>query len=109
MCDQKLIDFLQSNRKYQGFKFLSEPTSFKKLFAKTDIPVVNIYDCGLIEKDQPLFGNAIIGFVGGFSWLGGNRISLDGDSYDDPLVLGYKWYYRRNVRCLSILVVDSMW
>lgn len=98
MNHTKLIEKLKKNERYEDFTFLDDgPVVFSKYFKDRNIPIVQVHNTTEI-------GDGI--FSGQFKWEQGKIVSLDGDSYDDPVVVGYNWFEHKGQNCLDILVTS---
>lgn len=89
MISKELKEILDKSGRYSEFVFLDEAKPFNELFKDEEFDCVQthstqIFDYGDGEKD-------ICGFNGQFAWKNNELTSLDGDSYDDAmLVIGYE-------------------
>ena len=82
--DFDIQNIVANHERYQGFTILDTPTPFKELYKDKDINLVQVHTA------TPAGDNDIVGFCGVFEWKDNTLISLDGDSYDENmLVLAY--------------------
>lgn len=77
---------------------------FNKLFEGKNYPLVQLFDIyNYGTEDNPI----ITGFAGVFKWIDNTLIPLDGDSYDDDMVvIGYQKFVNNNEPALNILVKE---
>lgn len=98
--------------RYKDFTYLDKPEKFCELMANKN------YDTVQVHTAAPAEDNDIVGFCGSFSWKDNVLKSLDGDSYNqNMLVYGYSEFTSSKVvdekcvndeKCLDILV-DNDW
>lgn len=95
---------IKNNERYKDFVYLSTPKAFNELFTGYNYSLVQLHDISNYgTEDQPI----IAGFSGVFSWIENGLISLDGDSYDEHMiVVGYKEFMCDNTIALDILVKE---
>lgn len=93
-------EIIKTDDRYKDFVIFDEPKPFCELFTE-DIPVVQTHS-------TQVYKGIILGFCGTFSWKNHQIKSLDGDSYNEKmLVLGYEWFKTGKKNCLDILVGDD--
>lgn len=90
-----------------GFVFPNSNLSlneFKKLFTGKNYYLVQLFDIhNYGTEDNPI----ITGFAGTFKWVDDVLVALDGDSYDDDMVVvGYQEFVNNNEPALNILVEE---
>ena len=96
-------DELRQIDRYKDFTLLDPAQSFKVMFKGKTIPLVQVHS--LISC-----GGDIVGFCGVFRWDNDILTPLDGDSYNDKMmVYGYKWFKNPDTQeeCLDVLVNDD--
>lgn len=78
--------------RYESYEKI-EPVKFSEAFKNQDATWVQVH-----QMDT--------GFVGTFCWKNNEIVSLDGDDYEeDMLIYGYQWFKNRGgSSCLDILV-----
>jgi hypothetical protein len=87
---EKLKQYGEDTTKfYENFKGLEEPVPFNEYFKNQDVRVVQVYCLTDDGFDA--------GFCGVFSWKDNIITPLDGDTYNEKmLVYGYRWFSFEN-------------
>lgn len=103
----ELKEIIKNSNKYNGFKLLDKPVSFKELFNDEKFDCVQLHSTQIVSYDNDT--KDIIGFCGAFSWIDNVIKSLDGDSYSDSfIVIGYKRFeFQDSDKCIDILVGED--
>lgn len=96
-------EIVRKSDRYSDFSIVEVPKKFKEMFLNQDIPYVQVHSVQTYEVGSK---SDIIGFCGSFTWMKNELDSLDGDSYNENmLVLGYQWFTdERGNKCLDVLV-----
>lgn len=93
---------LHNRERYKGFTYLDTPKEFCKLMKDKD------YDTVQVHATDPIGDDDIVGFCGVFSWKNNVLTPLDGDSYNqNVLVYGYSEFTANNEKCIDILVGEN--
>lgn len=103
----ELKEIIKNSNKYNDFKLLDKPASFKELFNDEKFDGVQLHSTQIVSYDNGT--KDIIGFCGAFSWRDNAVKSLDGDSYNDNfIVVGYKRFESQDGdKCIDILVGED--
>ena len=100
------IAIAKNSKRYKDFtyfdKSLYHPVPFNELMEDEYIPIVQVHSLASI-------GDNITGFCGAFEWKGNTLKALDGDSYNESmLVYGYNWFTTEHGRRgLDVLVRED--
>ena len=97
-------EIVRKSDRYSDFKILEIPKEFKEMFLNQNISRVQVHSVQIYEASSGKLD--IVGFCGSFAWARNKLDPLDGDSYNENmLVLGYQWFTdERGNKCLDILV-----
>lgn len=93
MTDE-LKEIILNDERYKDFTILDEPIPFNEFAKDQDIQIVQTHSTQTVcvGKEEP-YKKFIIGFWGQFEWKDGKVNPLDGDYYNDSMmVLGYEWF-----------------
>lgn len=93
---------LSKYKEFDNFKYLNTPQSFDSLFSDKDFPIIQLYDGTIISAGKT---SIPVGFTGSFSWIDNKIIPLDGDSYDEKMVvLAIREWEKDEEKIMDILV-----
>ncbi len=94
---------VQKMDRYSDFTLVADPIPFNEMFKDFDIERVQLHSTQIFETCGIKY---IVGFCGVFNWKDQKLTSLDGDSYEENmLVLGYEWFKDDDGKeCIDILV-----
>ncbi len=96
MMLNELRIFLEQDR-YKSFKDLKEPTEFCKLFKGKNFGLVQVHT--YIDD---------VGFCGAFEWENNKLKSLDGDSYNENMVVyAYSTFGEKDKEALDVVVGED--
>ena len=95
---------IKSLKRYENFTLLETPVPFNEMYKNIDIPIVQVHSLA------PAGENDIVGFCGAFKWTNNTIDSIDGDTYNEEMMVhGYKWFSSSELEtnCLDILVEND--
>ena len=96
MMLNELKIFLTQDR-YKNFTVLKEPTDFCKLFKDKNFGLVQVHT--YIDD---------VGFCGAFGWKNNKLESLDGDSYNEEMIVyAYSTFGEKGKEALDIVVGED--
>ena len=108
--DNAWKEVIRNNDRYKDFTIYDAPIlirPFSEIFKDKDIDLVQVHSIETYNTEENI---DIVGFIGSFSWIDNRLKSIDGDSYDENmLIYGYNWWsnpYIRIDKALDILVKD---
>ena len=94
-------DIIESDKRYNDFTIVDDPVRFTEMFAGQDISYVEVFSIWNLSGEPAGY------FCGAFQWKDNDIISLDGDSYEDDMVVyAYKWIPDGEDNALLICVYD---
>lgn len=104
---KKYMKFIREIERYNGFALLDTPQKFNEMFKNKDFNAVQTFSI-----TKTVLGDLLdVGFCGQFKWENNTLTPLDGDSYNEEvLVMGYEeWSSKKKgvKNGLNILVGDD--
>lgn len=88
--------------RYKDFTYLDTPKKFCELMANKNFDIVQVHSTQLCGE------NDIVGFCGVFKWENDTLTPLDGDSYNEKmLVYGYSEFVTEGKNCIDILAGED--
>ena len=97
---------LSKFKEFNDFKYLEKPQCFCSLFFGKDLPLVQLYDSTIVPAGSLEFP---IGFAGSFKWEHNKTVPLDGDSYDERMLVYATREWENNGKKGIDILVEGDW